>query len=236
MKNIVLYLLCSIVSLQIIAQNKNFIDQPYLETAAEIDTLVVPDRIHLLIILNEEDSRNRKSTEELEISMLRVLNTLQLDVEQNLSVLDYNSDFKKYFLGGKKILKTKMYSLIVKDAYLVGKVMTGLEREDISNVSINKVAYSKSEELQIQLKTKAIIKAKQNAEIMVDPLGQNIGNAIYISDMETESTTRQLQGRVAGVQIRGQSSRYGYTASEPFIMDFKKMRFSSKVKVTFSIE
>lgn len=236
MKNIGIYILFGFLSLQTFAQSKNFIDQPFLETVAEIDTLVVPDKIHLVIILNEEDNRNRKSTEELEASMLRVLNSLKIDLEKNLSLLDYSSDFKKYFLSGQKVLKTKMYSLVVNEAQTVGKVMGGLEREEISNVSISKTEYSKSDQLLLNLKAKAISKAKQNAEKMVEPLNQKIGKAIYISDLETESITSQLQGKVAGVQIRGYSSIYGSRAQEDIVIDFEKMKFSTKVKVKFIIE
>jgi len=48
------------------AQTKNFIDQPFIETEAVIDSLVIPDRIFITIILNESDGKNKKSTEELE--------------------------------------------------------------------------------------------------------------------------------------------------------------------------
>ncbi|WP_321827342.1 SIMPL domain-containing protein [Maribacter dokdonensis] len=232
MKNIGIYILFGFLSLQTFAQSKNFIDQPFLETVAEIDTLVVPDRIHLVIILDEEDNRNRKSTEELEASMLRILNSLKIDLEKNLSLLDYSSDFKKYFLSGQKVLKTKMYSLIVNDAKTVGKVMAGLEREEISNVSITKTEYSKSDQLLMDLKAKAISKAKQNAEKMVESINQKIGKAIYISDLKLN----QLQGKVAGVQIRGYSSIYGSRAQEDIVIDFEKMKFSTKVKVKFMIE
>ena len=48
------------------AQPKNFIDQPYLETTVKVDTLVVPDRIYLNILLTEADTKGRTSVEELE--------------------------------------------------------------------------------------------------------------------------------------------------------------------------
>lgn len=236
MKKIGLLLIIGFLTLQSYSQTKNFIDQPFLETIAEVDTLVTPDKIHLVIILNEEDNRNRKSTEELEASMLRVLKSLNIDLEKNLSLLDYSSDFKKYFLSGQKVLKTKMYSLILKDAQTVGEVMAGLEREEISNVSISKTEYSKSEQLLLELKAKAISKAKRNAENMVEALNQKIGKAIYISDLETASIANQLQGKIAGVQIRGYSSIYGSRAKEDIVVDFEKMEFSSKVNVKFIIE
>jgi uncharacterized protein YggE len=235
MKNILLVLF-GLLTLQAIAQNKNFIDQPFLETVAEVDTLVTPDKIHLVIILNENDNRNRKSTEELEASMLSVLNSLKIDLEKNLSLLDYTSNFKKYFLSGQKVLKTKMFSLLVSDAQTVGKVVAGLERVEISNVSISRTEYSKSDRLLLEMKLKAIGKAKQHAEKMLEPLNQKIGKAIYISDLDMESITRQLQGKVAGVKIRGYASIYGNRAQEDMMIDFEKMKFSAKVKVKFIIE
>jgi len=236
MKKIGLLLIIGFLTFQSHSQTKNFIDQPFLETIAEVDTLVTPDKIHLMIILNEEDNRNRKSTEELEASMFKVLKSLSIDLEKSLSVVDYSSDFKKYFLAGQKVLKTKMFSLILKDAQTVGKVMAGLEREEISNVSITKTEYSKSEQLLLELRAKAILKAKRNAENMVAPLNQKIGKAIYVSDLETASITSQLQGKVAGVQIRGASSIYGSRAKEDIMIDFEKMEFSAKVNVKFIIE
>ena len=80
------------------------------------------------------------------------------------------------------------------------------------------------------------MKAKRNAENMVEPLNQKIGKAIYVSDLETASITSQLQGKVAGIQIRGASSIYGNRASEDIMIDFEKMEFSAKVNVKFIIE
>ena len=218
-----------------VAQSKNFIDQPYLETQASIDTLVTPDRIFLTIILNESDNKNKVSTEELEQTMKRIFESLSIDIEKDLTLLDINSNFKKYFLSDQKVLKTKIYSLKVFDAVTAGKVISGLEKASISNVSVEKVEYSESKKLTLILKSKAITKAKINAESLVTPLGQKVGAAIYISDMN--SISNQLQGKVAGIQIREQSSLYGSRANnEPLAIEFNKMEFSASVLVRFKIE
>lgn len=235
MKKIAILILMSFWTIQSHSQSKNFIDQPFLETEVEVDTLVIPDKIYLKIVLNEVDSRNKKSTEELEKAMKKVFESLNIDTEKNLSLLDFSSDFKKYFMNGQKVIKSKMYSLLVSDANTAGKVLAGLEMEDISNVSIVKTEYSQSEKLLLILRSKAILKAKQNAENMLEPLNQKIGKAIYISDSNAISNT--LQGKIAGVQIRGQSSIYGNrTPDEPLIIDFEKITFTMKVNVKFIIE
>ncbi len=217
-----------------ISQNKNFIDQAYLETEIEIDSLIVPDRIYLTIILNETDSRNKKSTEDLENLMNNTLKSLNINTEKSLTLLDFSSDFKKYFLSGQNVLKTKMYSLLVNDAFTAGKVLAELEKVDISNVSIEKTEYSKSEELLLDLKSKAIIKSKRYAESMTKPLNQKVGKAIFISDLN--SISNQLQGRVSGVQIRGASSVYGNRTNEPIAIEFNKIKFTTKISIKYIIE
>ena len=215
-------------------QGKNFIDQAYLETSAAVDTLVTPDKIYISIVLSETDNKNKKSTEELEQQLHKKLKELGVNVERDLTLLDYNSDFKSYFLKGQNIVKVKNYLLNVRDAVMAAKVFTGLEEVGISNVSIERTEYSKAEQLALELKSKAILKAKQNADRLVEPLNQKTGKAIFISDIN--STSNLLQGKVAGVQIRGSSSLYGSRAPEPMLIDFQKIKFESQVTVRFAIE
>lgn len=59
-----LFLLFCILSANHIFAQKNFIDQPFIETSAKLDSLVVPDKIYISINLNEADSKNKKSVEE----------------------------------------------------------------------------------------------------------------------------------------------------------------------------
>lgn len=65
MKKIVLLFL-TFVTIHSFSQTKNFIDLPYIETAAKVDTLVVPDRIYLNISIAEQDTKGKIAVEELE--------------------------------------------------------------------------------------------------------------------------------------------------------------------------
>ena len=53
MKNYMISAICITGCLFGYAQSKNFIDQPYLETTAKVDSLVKPDRIYLSILIQE---------------------------------------------------------------------------------------------------------------------------------------------------------------------------------------
>ncbi|MGX7666705.1 SIMPL domain-containing protein [Flavobacterium pedocola] len=235
MKTLSLIAISLLTTYNVFSQEKNFIDHPYIETTAKSDTLVVPDNIYITIILNENDSKNKKSTEELEITLEQTLKKLNINTQKNLSLLDYNSDFKKYFFKGQNILKVKNYSLLVHDAVTAGKVLVELENVGISNVEIAKTEYSKAEELIENLKSSAILKAKKYANKLANPIGQKAGKAIFISD-NSATVLSQLQGQVVGIQIRGAASIYGSRAAEPILVDFQKLKFESQVSVRFTLE
>ena len=84
-----------ILSSKSISQTKNFIDLPYVETSARVDTLVIPNRIYLKIIISEKDSKNEKSVEELENLMEQKLKSLEIDTNKDLTLSDAASNFKK---------------------------------------------------------------------------------------------------------------------------------------------
>jgi len=233
MKRLITLTLLITISLQSFSQEKNFIDQPYVETNATVDTLINPDRIFLNILITEKDTKGKTSVEELENKMAEKMKSLGIDLDKQLYLSDLSSNFKKYFLQRQDVLKSKSYTLIAYDALTAGKVILELEKIDISNVQLEKTEYSKMDELQLTLKTLAIKKAQMNAEYMTKPLNQKIGKAIYISD--SGNITSQLQGRVSGIQIRGKSSLKEETYS-PLDIQFEKIKVESQVYAKFIIE
>jgi len=231
-RNLLTIILMTISSLTF--AQKNFIDQPFVETSAIVDTLVVPDKIYISINLNEADSKNKKSVEDQEKQLETTLKKLNIDTEKNLSLLDFSSNFKNYFLKGQNVIKSKMYSLLVGNAVTAGKVLAELESVGISNVTIERTEYSKAEELLLELKSKAVQKSKLTAERLAKPLNQKIGKALYISDVNTIS--HALQGQAPGVQIRGVSSIYGNRAADPIYTEFQKVKFEVQVNVKYILE
>ena len=232
MKKIILLLLLISITKNF-SQTKNFIDLPYIETSAIVDTLVTPDRIFLTVLITEKDTKNRTSVEQLESKMNIKLRSLGINTEKQLTLNDLSSNYKKYFLKQQDILKSKSYSLVVYDAKTASKVIAALEEEEISNISLEKTEYSKTEELVLILKGKAIVKARNTAVALTKPLNQKVGNAIYITDNFTVSN--MLNGRLAGVQIRGVSLNEE-SDYEPIDITFDKIKFQTQVNVNFKLE
>jgi uncharacterized protein YggE len=215
------------------SQTKNFIDQPYIEVSGSADTLVTPNEIFIRIILSEKDSRDRVSLEELERRMVIALKGLNLDTEKDLTTADINSNFKYYLLKSKDVIKTKLYMLKVKDALIASQVFIKLEELGISNTSIDRVDHSDLENIRNVMRANAIANAKTRANALTKPLNQSIGQAIHISD--AENYNQQLQGRVAGIQIRGVSSIQNGYAEMPKI-EFEKIKVIANINVKFILK
>jgi len=219
-----------ITSLTSYGQNKNFIDQPYLETTARVDTLVIPDRIHLSILITEADTKGKTSVEKLENKMADKLKTLGIDIEKQLTLTDLGSNFKKYFLRKVDVQKDKEYSLVVYDAVTAGSVIQGLETIGVSNVSLTKTEYSSLEKLKIDLRQRAVRAAKIQAEAMLIPLDQKLGHALFISDLNTG-----VQNRMAERMVRVQMSKEA-DIDQPIEIEFEKIKIESTVNVKFAIQ
>ena len=216
---------------------KNFLDQPHIEVEAEADTLVVPDRIYVSITLNEADSKNKKSVEEQEKQLETILKKLKINTDKDLSVLDYSSNFKKYFLKGQNILKTKKYSLLVRDAYTLANVIISFEEAGISNTEVEKIEYSKYRELLLELRIEAVKRSRITADKLVKPLNQKAGKALYISDMNYRGMgDYEVQAQMDYSPEPRTYKKEG--ASEEFLrkLDIKKMKFSVVVRVNYQLD
>ena len=231
MKQLIVLVWLAGCSLSVSAQTKNFLDQPYLETAAGTDTLVVPDQIFLGIRITEEDTRGRVTLEALEQQMVARLQTLGIDTESDLAVADLSSDFRKYFLRKQQVLKEKTFELLVQDADLAGRVLYELEALGIANTRLNRTEYSGMDALQTTLKARAVRKARQTAEAMTRALGQELGPAIYLSDTSGYSPVGATPRLSAMAGAAAEQDAYSPIGSE-----FRKIRVEARVQVKFLLQ
>lgn len=214
------------------SQEKNFIDQAYIEVNGKADTLVTPDRIYLGITISEEETSGKSSVEELEREMISELKKLDINIDEQLFVADASSDFKSYFFSGQKVLKTKQYTLLVYTASRLGNVLRSLQNIGIANVNLNKTEHSKIKEFQTSMKAKAVANALENAQAMAKAIDQELGKALFIS--ETNSYIYAMQGQAPGMQIRSNST----TSQEQTTsnLSFDQFKINSEVMVRFILK
>jgi uncharacterized protein len=216
---------------------KNFIDQPYIEVSGYADTLITPNEIYLKIIISEKDTRDKIPVEDQEIKMIAALKSIGINTEVDLTSSDMLSNYKFYLLKSKEVLKSKEYILKVGDAATASTVFIQLEDLEISNTSIQRVDHTNLEDFKNYCRVKAVENAQKKANALLKPLNQNIGNAIYITDVEDLENYKygNLLGSAVGINIRGNRSDLKQKYEAPKI-EFQKIKVTARVGVKFLLK
>lgn len=239
MKKLILMLIITMMQNGVFGQ-KSFLDQPYIETSAKADTLVMPDKIFLSIIISEADSKNKKSVESQEKEMLEVFKSLHIDIQKQLEIQDLSSRYIRKAFSGKDIVKIKHYELLVNDATTASRILIALETLEISNVRIDRTEYSKANAVVLDLQKQAVAKTKIIADKWAKSLGQKVGKAIHISEYGFNGMNHHLQGKAAGVAIRGASqfspSDGKFTENPELPIEFKKIHITAQMQVKYLLE
>jgi uncharacterized protein YggE len=235
MKRFILLLLNVLaISLAGFSQEKNFIDQPYIEVAGSADTLVTPNQVFIRIVISEKDSRDRVPIQDSEVRMVEALKALGINTEAELTTSDIISNFRFYLLRQKDIIKSKEYMLKVPDASMASKVFIQLENLGISNVSIDRVDHDGLESIRNLCREKAIENARVKAIALTRSIGQTIGNAIHITDNEA-NFDNLLHGKLAGLDIRGFANNDKQKNELPKI-EFEKIKIRTAVSAKFVLK
>ena len=210
--------------------NKNFIDQNYIEVTGKGEMEITPDEIYIQIVINESDNKGKESLEMLEKKMLAKLQTIGIDLKKDFSVKDINSNFKNYLLKKTDIFTSKEYQLIVHTAPVAGRVYRELEALGISNLSISNDDHSEIEKFRKEVKIKAIKDAQDKATSLATAIGQTAGRALYIRENESFFP---MMAKTNMMMVRGAALDESY--SEPDI-EFEKIKIEYSVQVNFELK
>ena len=234
MKKLILLGFAILFALSSFAQNgtKNFIDQNYIELTGKSEMEIIPDEIYLNIDLREKDTKNKESISQLETKMFKALKKIGLDLEKQVKVLDFTSNFQSYWLKKKDVMKSKSFQVLVHDTKTLSNLFAALEKVDISNINIVKVDHSKMKEFKKEVKIRAIKNAKENAEALAEAIGQEAGRAIYIG--QGYSNQIQTLPRSKSIMIRGMASMDVEKAAPQ--LEFKKIKLEHKIMVRFELK
>ena len=151
MKKLMIAAAALLLSAPLFAQEKNFIDQPYLEVNGRAEMEVAPDEIYVRITINEQDSKGKVTVLQQEKDMVRRLKDLGIDVEKKLVVQDMSSDLFKR----KDVSTSKTYQLEVNSATQLAHVFQALQAVGISDASIERTDVSNMDELRQQVRAAA---------------------------------------------------------------------------------
>lgn len=209
------------------AQQTNVMDQPYIEVSGQAEVEVVPDKIYVQITI-DGDSKGQETVLQQEKEMVQRFDALGIDVEKKLVVQElFNSALKS-----NKVTTFKMYRLEVNSATQLAHVFQALQAIGIAQAEIESVDVSNKEELIQQIRAEAAQNARQNALVLANALGQELGKALYVQDYSTSpyeymnmSTKDYAMAEVREV-----------VAEVAPVLEFQKVTFNSSVRVRFLLK
>ncbi|MHC1780411.1 MAG: SIMPL domain-containing protein [Bacteroidales bacterium] len=216
-----------------IAQEKNFIDENYIEVAGRAEKEYAPDKIFLEITITEKDSKGKSSIEKQEKDLFKRFTAIGIDISKNVQIKDINTSLEKYLLRKNTILMTKSYIVIVNGTPQLIALFEQMEQASITDINITKAELSNFEEAGREVMAMAAVNAKKSAEAVAEALGRKVGKAIFIQSYAsfprslylTTSYKRALDSNVAG--------ELSASESQP---DFQKIKLEHQVTVRFSLE
>ncbi len=167
-------------------------EQPYIDMNTTVEREVTPDEIYLHITIDEKDYKEKKTLEQMQLTLLEVLRKNNVDVAEALS-LNYMGSEVSYKLFSKEIKPKSeaVYTLKLHDVVTMQKVIAMLEKMQITNIILAKTRYTKEEELKHSMSVDAMRQAQTEAGILAGAVEQQIGKAISISSWFSKGETTQ---------------------------------------------
>ena len=215
---------------------KNFIDQNYIEVTGHADKEVAPDKIYLKFFINEKDFKNQ-TLSEVETKMIQKLKEIGIDVDKKLAIKDFVSNFQNYWILKSDIRLIKEYELLVNDAKTAGTVFLEFEKIGISIISIDRLENSEIDKYELEVKVEAMKSAQEKAKAIATSINQDIGRAILIQENPNfVRVENALQGRVAGIQIRGVSSLKQSSSVGGANIEFEKIKLEYNIIARFELK
>lgn len=209
------------------AQQTNVMDQPYIEVSGQAEVEVVPDKIYVQITI-DGDSKGQETVLQQEKEMVQRFDALGIDVEKKLVVQElFNSALKS-----NKVTTFKMYRLEVNSATQLAHVFQALQAIGIAQAEIESVDVSNKEELIQKIRAEAAQNARQNALVLANALGQELGKALFVQDYST-SPYEYMNMSTRDYAV---SEVREVVAEVAPVLEFQKVTLNSSVRVRFLLK
>ena len=226
MKKLFTLILFSFLSAATFAQNVDL--RRKITVTGNAETEVTPDIIYFSISLKEYlNGKTKVSISTLESQLQKAVNDAGIAKADftinNLSSYNYIPEKKK----NQDFLASKQYRLKLHDLSKINKILDAVDDKGIQSTGIDSYDYSGIETLKSDLKLKALKNAQSKATFLLNGIGEKLGGAIDIQEMNNEPMQQPVY-RAMMMKVADAG------ATEPDI-DFKKIKLNYQVQAVFEI-
>jgi uncharacterized protein YggE len=218
-------------SLSAVAQQVDLRKKITVSGVAESE--ITPDIIYVGISLKEyfkdNNSKNRIDITTLENQLFRAVQQAGLSKE-NLTVNSLSAYATRDKKKNPEFLASKQYRLKVNDLNRYNDIIAAIDPKGIAYTNIESYDYSKIDRLKMELKVKALQNAKQKATFLVESLGDKLGSALDIQEINNEVYPQAY--RVNSMMMKGAAADTESSAE----IDFKQIKLSYTINAVFEIK
>jgi uncharacterized protein YggE len=234
MKKLLSLAIVTLFSLSAMAQQVDLRKKINVSGSAEAE--VMPDIIYISISLKEylKDGNSKKKVEitTLENELFKAVQDAGI-AKENLTITNLSS----YTATAQKkknpdYLASKQYRLKVTDLNKWNTIIDDVDPKGVAYTNIDSYDYSKIENLKKELQIKAMQAAKAKATYLVEALGDKLGSALDIQ--EINSGNFQPQAMYRNVTMKAESA--DMAGGAPAEIDFKKIKLNFVMNVVFEIK
>lgn len=234
MKRRIATIVCAVAVMLIVcpALSAQVSEKDHIEVVGRAEKKVKPDEIILNIVIDESDITKNRTLNNLEKNIIKSLESLGIDVQKNLNVVDLSSNLQKFLLKKDDSQMRKEYDLKTTSASQAAQVMIALGELGVSKITVSSVNCSNIEEQRREVNIMAIQNAKMRATELTAAIGQEIGKAIYIyeQDLGYARPTVRLMKNAA---VREESVEDAAYVSN---MEFEDITVEGRVNVRFELK
>ncbi|RYY36130.1 MAG: DUF541 domain-containing protein [Sphingobacteriaceae bacterium] len=202
-----------------------------IEVTGIAEKEVTPDIINVSISLKEYlDGKKKITITQLEQQLEKAVNEAGIAKEDFTvnSVSSWN-----YVIEKKKnpdFLVSKQYGVKFRDLNKFNQILSKLDPKGIQYTNIDSYEYSKANDLKKELKVQALLAARDKAAYLVTALGDKLGGAINIVEVDN---SYYPQPRMANMAFKSADAAGGVPESD---IDFKKIKLSFQITAIFEIK
>jgi uncharacterized protein YggE len=225
-----LLLLAALLTVTITGFAQNVDLRRKIEVTGSAEQEITPDIIYVGISLKEYmNGKNKVDISTLERQLQKAVTEAGIAKEDftinNISSYNYVVEKKK----NPDFLASKQYRIKVRDLNSLNTILSKVDDKGIQSTGIDSYDYSKIAELRQTLKIKALQAAREKATYLLTSIGEKLGGAIDIQDIDNEQLNQPVY------QNRTFKTALAADLVESVDVDFKKIKLSYQVRAVFEI-
>ncbi|MGE8291185.1 MAG: SIMPL domain-containing protein [Sphingobacterium sp.] len=218
---------------------QQMVNKEFVSTVGRAEEEVTPDIIYIDVTLKEfYDNGNTKkkvAIDKLEKDLFDSATKAGVKKEDFTiqNIWSYNTPEKKK--KDTDILLSRQYRIKVTNLNKLDQLLDGVDKAGIQSTYISEYDYSKKKELEKTLKTKAVLDAKVNAQILAEAAGQKIGKAIVLSETP-QQIIFGVQPMMRSAMFKGAMAEAADDAGENGLdLNIRPMKVTSEISASFEL-